>query len=166
MVGFWWLLSVFTVQPARWHKCPSYCVQSLCQVGIWSAENIISENIISENTISSTCIKNSDEIVIANLKTHKTAESSWADTFCVCKSTAFLAVLNKNILVKSWQVWFSDERVNRPLESIGDRSHKDQVEAGRMNKNSWFCQHQRSGNQLRSNQLDLKLSRLGHLEVQ
>ena len=149
----WWDFDDFVcVQPARWHKCQSYCVRSLCQAGIWSAENIVSENIISENIIleniisenitseniiseniiseniislpgwylicrekikpggsDSTYMKNSDEIVIANLKTHKTAEPSRADTFCVGKSTAFLAVLNKNILVKSWQVWFSDQ---------------------------------------------------------
>ena len=34
-------------------------------------------------------------------------------------------------------IFWSYERVNRPLESIVDRSRKDQVEAGRMNKNSW-----------------------------
>ena len=109
-----------TFQPVRWHKCQSYCVQSLCQAGIWSVENIMSENIISENNISSTCIKNFDEIIIANLKTHKTAKPSWADTFRVCKSTTFLAVLNKGILVvesteqryilvESWQIWSSDQ---------------------------------------------------------
>ena len=35
-------------------------------------------------------------------------------------------------------IFWSVERGNRPLENIEDRSHKDQVEAGRKNKNSWF----------------------------
>ena len=35
-------------------------------------------------------------------------------------------------------IFWSVERGNRPLENIEDRSHKDQVEAGRMNKKSCF----------------------------
>ena len=58
---------------------------------------------------NSTCIKNPMRLSSLIWKTHKTAEPSWADTFRVCKSTAFLAVLNKGILVESWKIWFSDQ---------------------------------------------------------
>ena len=90
---------VIDLQRISFHK-----ILFLCQAAIWSAEK--RSNL--EGAIQRVS-KNPMRLSSLIWKTHKTAEASWADTFRVCKSTAFLAVLNKGILVESWKIWFSDQ---------------------------------------------------------
>ena len=155
------------MQRILFHKISFHKISFFCQAGVWSAEKESNLEGAIQRVWKNPMRLSSLIWIIWKLTRQPSPPEQTPSAFANPPhfSPYWTKVYSCRKLTN--MIFWSDERVNQPLESIEDRSHKDQVEAGRRNKNScFFCQHQRSGNQLRSNQLDLKLSRLGHLEVQ